>query len=81
MVSFIVLHGLQMRLHLWAGGGRAAPAVEAHSWGLWRLSERRYDQVALGDGSIIACDSIGESIGSARGWQSKAREHRYSNSK
>ena len=67
VVSFIVLHGLKARLHLWAGGGRAAPAVEAHSRGLWQLSRREiYWEVALRDARITVCNLAGESIGSAR---------------
>ena len=69
MVSFIVLHGLKMRLHLWARGGRAAPAVEAHSCRAYPLLERRCCQVAWWDVRVTACNPVGESIGSARRWE------------
>ena len=36
MISFIIFHGFEMSLRLWACGGRAAPAVEAHARGLWQ---------------------------------------------
>lgn len=66
MISFVVLHGLKVGLHLWACGGRTAPAVEAHSCVLWQSSKWGCCEVALRDACIAAGKSVGAGIGNAR---------------